>query len=92
LEPGDDRGSPERPLRIITLQNAGRDRAGASNSRAVLAKKKAGVEPAVVRGDKRQQNSFIVRASEQQDGQPSSMLARSSKQGEDASAAGRQMG
>lgn len=64
VDPATVGGRADRPVRIITLQNA--DATELSNNiTAILADEKSGTEPAVVRVDK-SSNSLIIRASESQ--------------------------
>lgn len=64
VDPATISGRPERPVRIITLQNADASELAAS-VQAVIAEEKPGVQPAVVRVD-RASNSLIIRASADQ--------------------------
>jgi type II secretion system protein D len=64
VDPATISGRLERPVRIITLQNADATEL-ASSVQAVLAEERSGVEPAVVRVDKAS-NSLIVRAGAEQ--------------------------
>ncbi len=64
VDPATIPGRAERPVRIITLQNADATEMAAS-VQAVVAEDRAGLEPAVVRVDKAS-NSLIVRASAEQ--------------------------
>lgn len=64
VDPSTIAGRAERPVRIITLQNADANELAAS-VQAVTAEERPGVEPAVVRVD-RASNSLIVRGSNEQ--------------------------